>query len=48
MKDWFARAIDDPDSLVDRVEEADFVTAVPGDALPLAGTCTTAAGPAQS
>ncbi len=30
MRDWFERAVNDPDSLEDRVEEADFVDAVPG------------------
>jgi len=30
MRDWFARAVAEPDTLEDRVEEADFTTAVPG------------------
>ncbi|MEM7152579.1 MAG: pectin acetylesterase-family hydrolase [Myxococcota bacterium] len=30
MRDWFSRAVEDPDSIVSRVEEADFVEAVPG------------------
>ena len=30
MKDWFVQAVDAPETLVDRVEEGDFVTAVPG------------------
>jgi len=30
MKDWFARAINEPDTLQSRVEEADFVEAIPG------------------
>jgi hypothetical protein len=35
MRDWFWRAVTDADSVEDRVEEADFVTAIPGvDAYP--------------
>lgn len=30
MKDWVAQAVDDPDALVSRAEEADFVQDVPG------------------
>ena len=30
MKDWFQRAVDDPESLSDHAEEADFTTTVPG------------------
>jgi hypothetical protein len=30
MKDWFWRAVTEPDSLVDRVEEADFATVFDG------------------
>lgn len=30
MKAWFERAIDDPDTITTRVEEADFVKAIPG------------------
>jgi hypothetical protein len=30
MRDWFAGAIADPDAVVDRAEEADFTTAIPG------------------
>ncbi len=30
MRDWVAGAIDDPDAVVDRAEEGDFTTAVPG------------------
>ncbi len=30
MRDWFARAIDDPTSLQSRAEESDFATQVPG------------------
>jgi len=30
MRDWFQRAIDEPDTLQDRVEEADFVEKIPG------------------
>ena len=30
MRDWFWRAVTEPDTLVSRVEEADFVQAIPG------------------
>jgi len=30
MKDWMVQAVEDPASLVSRVEEGDFTTAVPG------------------
>ena len=30
MKDWFERAISDPDSVQNRVEEANFVQDIPG------------------
>lgn len=30
MKDWFLRAVTDPDTLVNRVEEGDFTTVFPG------------------
>jgi hypothetical protein len=30
MRDWFVRAVEEPDTLQSRVEEADFVEAVPG------------------
>ncbi len=30
MRDWFWRAVTEPDTLQTRVEEADFVTAIPG------------------
>ena len=30
MKDWVLQAVEEPESLVSRVEEADFTTAVPG------------------
>jgi hypothetical protein len=30
MRDWIAGAINDPDNVVDRAEEGDFTTAVPG------------------
>ncbi len=30
MRDWFVRAVTEPDTLMSRVEEADFVDAIPG------------------
>ncbi|HJK99095.1 MAG TPA: pectin acetylesterase-family hydrolase [Polyangiaceae bacterium LLY-WYZ-14_1] len=30
MRDWFARAVSDPDSVQDRAEEGDFVDEIPG------------------
>ena len=30
MRDFFIRAVEDPDTMVDRVEEGDFVDAIPG------------------
>jgi len=30
MRDWFARAVSDPDSITDRVEEGSFVQDIPG------------------
>ena len=30
MRDWFVRAVTEPDSIESRVEEADFVAAIPG------------------
>lgn len=30
MRDFFVRAVEDPDTMMDRVEEADFVDAIPG------------------
>jgi hypothetical protein len=30
MRDWFTRAVEQPDTIQSRVEEADFVDAVPG------------------
>ena len=30
MKDWFTRAINEPDTIVSRMEEANFVADIPG------------------
>jgi hypothetical protein len=30
MRDWFRRAVDEPDTLEDRAEEGDFVARIPG------------------